>query len=76
LIRCGILPPDTTVDPGLQPADTRSWILDIDSFIDNSSAIEMGKIDIISSRLAERAYRFFRYTMNPEFLERFGVINE
>ena len=73
LVRCGTLPANTTFDPAaIPPINARSWILDIDSAINAVSHVQDNSISALAKDLAERAYRYFRYTVNSDFLEIFG----
>jgi uncharacterized protein (TIGR04255 family) len=71
LVRCGVLPAGTTIDPAVPATNLRSWILDIDSAVTGANAIPIDKIEELSSDLAERAYRFFRYSVTSDFLTLF-----
>jgi uncharacterized protein (TIGR04255 family) len=69
--RWGFLPPGTSLDPTLQPVPGRSWVLDLDAF-------RLGRHDVTPEEmgkhvheLAERAYRYFRWVVTPQFLTRF-----
>ncbi|TVR84678.1 MAG: TIGR04255 family protein [Rhodospirillales bacterium] len=76
LVRWGLLPAGATHDPDMAPpVNARSWMLDIDSFTTNELASDefhpdelIGKVDM----MANRAYAFFRWSVTPEFLTRFG----
>ncbi len=71
LVRSGILPAGLTIDPTVSPADMKSWILDIDSAMNEASAIPIDSIEELSEDLAARAYRFFRYAVSYDFLRAF-----
>lgn len=73
LAHWGELSPGGGFDPTLTPLSQRSWVLDLDAFT------QKGEIDSASASveqealvLAERAYRFFRWAVTPQFLERYG----
>jgi uncharacterized protein (TIGR04255 family) len=70
--RWGVLPHGALLDPTMQPVPGPSWVLDLDAF-------RLGRHEIVSEQvgrhveqLAERAYRYFRWVVTPEFLIRFG----
>jgi uncharacterized protein (TIGR04255 family) len=71
LVRCGVLPAGTTIDPAVPATPLKSWILDIDSALTGADAIQADDIEDSSWQLAERAYRFFRYIVTTEFIETF-----
>jgi uncharacterized protein (TIGR04255 family) len=70
--RWGRLPEDTAVDPMVPSIDTRSWILDLDSFTDVSSDFIPADLSKVTRRLADQAYRFFRWVVTPAFDQTFG----
>jgi len=71
LVRSGILPAGTTIDPAVPATNLKSWILDIDSAVNEASAIPVGGVKELSEDLAARAYRFFRYAVTYDFLRAF-----
>lgn len=70
--RWGILPPDAVVDASMPPVAVESWILDIDSFTEGDHPFEGAGLASTIEDLASRAYRFFRWVVTPESLERFS----
>ena len=72
-VRWGQLPPGVIIDPSLPPADTPTWVLDLDSFRMGQEEWSSATISTSVLDLAERAYRFFRWVVKDEFLERFGA---
>jgi uncharacterized protein (TIGR04255 family) len=71
LVRCGVLPAEATIDPGVPSVNVKSWILDIDSAITGTESVPIDKVEELSVDLAERAYRFFRYAVTSDFLTLF-----
>lgn len=71
LVRCGFLPAQTTIDAAVPAPTSESWILDIDSAIAEAQNIAFNRIAEITDLLVDRAYRFFRFTVKPDFLELF-----
>lgn len=70
--RWGLMPPETTHDPSIEPSKAKSWILDLDA-----STQELGSFDApsLSSRardLGDVVYRFFRWVVSETFLEEHG----
>ena len=70
--RWGLLPSGAVLDPTLPPVSERSWVLDIDSFRVGRGSIDPPDVAAQGRELGERAYRYFRWVVTPEFLKRFG----
>lgn len=74
LLRWGILPPATTIDPSLlDPSATTSWILDIDVFSSEQKAFDSKALTKEYGGLTERAYAVFRWVITDAGLEHFGA---
>lgn len=71
LVRCGVLPAGTTIDLAIPATNLPSWILDIDSAVTGSDVVAADRIGDLAADLADRAYRFFRYAVNRDFLKVF-----
>ncbi len=76
LARWGLTPPGTSHDPDTSPPSAQlSWLLDIDSYKENTP-IEEGftpsQLVEFVNLLANRAYAFFRWSVTDEFLTNFG----
>lgn len=71
--RWGILPPGALFDPTLPAVPGVSWILDIDSFEAQKGDASRAIIGDCVERLAKQAYRYFRWTVTPDFLRYFGA---
>jgi uncharacterized protein (TIGR04255 family) len=68
----GLLPPGAVFDPTVRPTDSRSWLLDIDSFTERSQeGFDSVAIDAMIVDLADTAYNFFRWAVLPPFIDRF-----
>ncbi len=70
--RWGLLPPNTSLDPSIEPAREASWVLDLDVF-------DMETRDFETEVIVERArafagihYRFFRWAVTEELLRQSG----
>ncbi|MFJ2632745.1 TIGR04255 family protein [Streptomyces sp. NPDC087422] len=73
LVQWGQMPQNSTFDPSLLPIGEKSWILDLDSFYQNSQIIsDVSSLSETINGLSERAYRFFRWAVTPTFLTEFG----
>jgi uncharacterized protein (TIGR04255 family) len=73
LLRWGILPANTTIDPNvLPPIPHRSWILDIDVSSSEQRGFDSNQLAISFRSLAERAYSVFRYMTTDKFLKTYG----
>ncbi len=71
--RWGFMAPKTTFDPiMIKAVDQKSFVLDLDAFVEEQS--DFGDVaDVIhrSRKLAERIYCFFRWAVTDEFLRQF-----
>ncbi len=73
LLRWGILPPKSTIDPALlEPIEDLSWILDIDIFSAAQQPFAAAELEQSYAALAERAYAVFRWVVMPAGLAHFG----
>lgn len=73
LARWGLLPARVTLDPSIAPADSPSWLLDVDSSrVWPNGASDVREVGEISSDLALRCYQFFRWSVHSEFLDVHG----
>ena len=70
--RWGLLPPGAVLDATIPPVPMPSWILDLDSFFIGKTVPDTEPITNLVTSLAERAYRYFRWVVTPEFLSTFG----
>jgi uncharacterized protein (TIGR04255 family) len=73
LLRWGILPANTTIDPNvLPPIPHLSWILDIDVSSSEQRTFDKNQLGASFRSLAERAYSVFRYMTTDQFLKTYG----
>lgn len=73
LARWGCLPPGATVDPAaIEPANEKSWILDLDMFSSVPMPFVVERVIAEAQRYAERVYTVFRWAVTDAFLERYG----
>jgi uncharacterized protein (TIGR04255 family) len=73
LLRWGIMPANTTIDPNLlPPVGHKSWILDIDVSSGEQRQFVNSQLGESFRALAQRAYAVFRYMTMPKFLKTFG----
>jgi uncharacterized protein (TIGR04255 family) len=70
--RWGLLPPQTTFDPSIEPGDVRSWVLDLDAYTTQQDAFDPAGLTARVEQLCERIYRFFRWAVTDEFLTAHG----
>ena len=76
--RWGLMPANQTHEPGLMPpVSSPSWFLDIDvhNGFEPPEDFDAGEISARVKKLATRAYGFFRWTVNDDFLEARGGKN-
>jgi uncharacterized protein (TIGR04255 family) len=71
--RWGLLPPNIGVDPAIDPADTASWVMDIDVFDEYREPFDADTLTQRALDHSRRQYRFFRWAVEPAFLLRFGA---
>ena len=73
LLRWGILPPNSTIDPSLlTPVPTPSWILDIDVSSDEQETFSGVSLNAQFDAFSKRAYSLFCYALTPIGLTHFG----
>ena len=76
IARYGLAPIGFSHEPEVAPpVETRSWVLDVDSYSINCAGQEFS-VQMLHDELhkvAARAYAFFRWSITEEFLERFGA---
>jgi len=65
------LPQRTTLDPGVEPADEPSWVLDLDAYV-TQRPFNPEALRATTEELSQRIYRFFRWAVTPEFLRVHG----
>jgi uncharacterized protein (TIGR04255 family) len=70
--RWGILPANATTDPGIEPVNEPSWILDVDMFISGPREFQVSAAIAEGTQFAERLYAFFRWSVTDELLRRRG----
>jgi uncharacterized protein (TIGR04255 family) len=73
MARWAQLPPGGTTDPMVPPVDSRSWLLDLDASQEARKPFDPVALAGAASELSGVAYRFFRWSVEPAFLERFGA---
>jgi uncharacterized protein (TIGR04255 family) len=49
-----------------------SWVLDLDSFKDSRTEVDLDEIEHLVLRLADQAYRYFLWVVSEDFLKTFG----
>lgn len=75
IARFGYMPPNQTHNPELMPAiDIPSWYLDTDVFHAFDQPVEFANFNFPTKVLtfASRAYSFFRWVVNDDFLQLYG----
>ncbi|MEV6430094.1 TIGR04255 family protein [Nocardia sp. NPDC051463] len=71
--RWGLLPAGAAFDPTVPPASSRSWVLDLDSYVQtNSGPLTRQLLNQQIRHLTERTYRYFRWTVTSDFLAEYG----
>lgn len=73
LARWGSLPPGLTIDSAaIEPANEKSWILDLDMFSAAPKPFVVEDVVADAQRYAERIYTVFRWAVTNDFLVRYG----
>ncbi|MGX9966103.1 TIGR04255 family protein [Roseomonas sp. F4] len=72
LLRHGHLPPNMSYDPAIEPVDSPTWVLDIDTFRSQRLAFDPVHLSELSADLAQQSYRLFRWITKDEFLREHG----
>lgn len=75
-VRWGMLPPGAALDPTLPPWPNAGWVLDLDSFLFGRSTFDVDVLMEKATGLSDRAYRFFRWSVTDQFLQRFGAVTD
>ena len=71
--RWGQVPPGVLLDQLYGSAvDAPSWILDLDMYQNIVGDFDISQLISTAESFAERIYRFFRWTVQPELIQRFG----
>lgn len=71
--RWGRIPPGVQLDPLHGAAvDWPSWILDLDMYKNIVGSIDVNQIISIAEDFAKCIYRLFRWSVYPDFIQRFG----
>jgi uncharacterized protein (TIGR04255 family) len=71
--RWGLLPANATIDPNLlPPVEERSWILDLDMFVERQGTFDVPEMMRTFDSFACRLYTLFRWAVTPRFLRTFG----
>jgi len=68
----GTIPPNTPLLPGIEPVPERSWVLDVDVFLEIGSVYEASWVADRVHQFAEISYAFFRWAMTDDFLRLCG----
>lgn len=73
LAKWATLPAGATLDPSIEPVSTTSWVLDLDAFREAHIAFDSEVIVNELRSLSLLGYKFFRWAVKDEFLDRFGA---
>ncbi|MFE3195068.1 TIGR04255 family protein [Nocardia sp. NPDC059240] len=74
-VRWGLLPAGAAFDPTVPTVDSPSWVLDMDAYLaypDNAPVLRPDDLAQTVKDLAERAYRYFRWSVTDDYLTAFG----
>ena len=70
--RWGYLDKMTTFDPGIEPLDQESWVLDLDAS-HGERAFDPAAVRDQVQLFSDRIYRYFRWAITEQFLASFGA---
>jgi uncharacterized protein (TIGR04255 family) len=72
LVRTALLRPNSSIDPALPAVETKSWVLDLDAYIELAPAgLHPRNVRALAKDQADRARRHFRELITEDFRERF-----
>jgi uncharacterized protein (TIGR04255 family) len=72
LVRTALLGPNASVDPSLPPADKKSWVLDLDAYVESPPpGLAPTDVRALAQAQADRARKHFRELITNEFKDRF-----
>ena len=71
--RWGTLPAGATYDPGIEPARSAAWVLDLDHYTSKPEDFNLAAISAKAAQFCERIYTFFRWAVTDEVLTEFGA---
>lgn len=72
LAKWATLPPGAVLDQSIEPVQTKSWVLDLDAFHERPTTFDTGTILRQLKELSLIGYRFFRWSVEDKFFDRFG----
>ena len=75
LVRHGLLPPQMTYDPAVEPVQMESWVLDVDTFRAARMSFDPASLSELAAILAEQSYRLCRWVVNDDFLREHGAMS-
>ena len=70
--RWGFLPGGATFDTAIEPAESESWVLDLDAYTTEPTDWSAAVLVDRSRLFSERIYRYFRWAVTNEFLTEHG----
>lgn len=71
-VRSALLEPNATIDPTLPPLERKSWLVDLDSFVESGATIPLSRVGEEAERLSARASdHLFTSLVTELFMERF-----
>jgi uncharacterized protein (TIGR04255 family) len=76
LARWAKLPSGVLIDPTLPALTSDSWILDLDAYHESQEGVpfDPSRVMETATRLGNRGYTFFRWSVTKDFLAKFGVV--
>jgi uncharacterized protein (TIGR04255 family) len=70
--RWGLVPPNITVLPNVEPTPAEGWLLDIDVYSAEVNPFEVDEVIDLTRSHSRHAYNFFRWAVEDDYLAKFG----
>lgn len=71
LVRSALLGPRESIEPTIEPVERRSWLIDIDSYVESSQGISGDDLFSRIRELSRKGSSYFRSLLTEEGLKRF-----
>lgn len=70
--RTGIIPAGEALDPALGQFEVKSWVFDIDSYVEREQLFTPEETLLQAGKLADAAYDFFKFVIGKGFIDKLG----
>lgn len=72
--RWGLIPGGQTIDPTILPPDEDYWFLDLDMYLEKTTAFSVERLLVESKDFAERIHRYFQWVFSEKLTSEFGTM--